>query len=96
MDKFINVYSNDIVYLLRPVLKPKLKMLRYEKSYLSLKIKIGGKKNPRGHKTLKVAKNNEFTCLGWFISVVVKNHKKSMYEFNLESVFSFILLQRKV
>ena len=51
-------------------------MLRYEKIYLSLKIKIGGRKNSGEHKTLKVEKNNDFTCLGWFISVLVKNPKK--------------------
>ena len=27
----LNVYSNKIVYILRPILKPKLKMLMYEK-----------------------------------------------------------------
>ena len=57
-------------------------MLRYEKILLSLK--KGVRKKSEGHKDLKVAKNNDFTCLAWLFSVVVKNHKKSMYEFNLE------------
>ena len=54
-------------------------MLRYEKILLSLKIKIGGRKKFRKtKKNLKVAKNNDFTFLGWFFSVVVKNYKKSI------------------
>ena len=57
----------------------------YEKIKFSLKIKMGASKNfPEGHKTLKAAKKHNFTCFGWFFSVVVK---KSMYEYNLESVF---------
>ena len=56
-------------------------MLRYEKIWLSLKIKIGGKKNSAGHKTLNVAKK--------IILLVGVDYliKKLLFEFNLKSVF---------
>ena len=47
------------------------------------KLKYAVEKNSRGHKTLKVAENNDFTFLGWFFVVVVKYHQKSMFEFYL-------------
>ena len=48
----LNVYSN-VVYLLQPILKPKLKMLMYEKILFSLKIKIGGRKKFQRTQNLK-------------------------------------------
>ena len=42
-----------------------------------------------------MAKNNNFTFLGWFFFVVVKNHQKSMFEFNLESVFLSHFLKKR-
>ena len=55
-------------------------MLNLEKIKFALKIKIGG--------TLRVAK--KIVLVDFF--VVVKNHKKSMYEFNSETVFISYLL----
>ena len=40
----LDVYSNDIVWLLQPILKPKHNISRYEKIRFSLKIKIAGRK----------------------------------------------------
>ena len=45
--------------------------------------------NSGGEETHKVDKHNDFTCVGQFFLVAVKNHKKSMYEFNLESGLLF-------
>ena len=71
-------------------------MLRCETIYLFLKIKMTVEKYFVGQKTLKVAKNNYFTCLGWFFSVVVKNHKTSMYEFHLELVFLSYFFKKNI
>ena len=42
-------------------------MLRYEKIYYPSKLKQAVQKKSGGHKTLKGAKNNDFTCLGVII-----------------------------
>ena len=47
-------------------------------------------------KTLKVAKNHDVTCLGWFFLVVVKNHQKSTYIINLESGFCSYFFKKRV
>ena len=47
--------------------KSKHNISRYEKIRFSLKNKIGSRKKFRGHKTLKVAKINDFTFFGFFL-----------------------------
>ena len=42
-----------------------------------------------------MAKNIDFTFWGWFFFVVVKKHQKSMFEFNLESVFLSHFFQKR-
>ena len=45
---------------------------------------------------LKMAKNTDFTFFGLVLFVAVKNHQKSMFEFNLESVFLSHFFKKKV
>ena len=51
-----------------------------KKIKFSLKIKYAVETISGGHKTLKVAKNDDFTFFCWFFFLVVKNHQKSMHE----------------
>ena len=46
-------------------------------------LKIGGRKIFLGRQNPEIGKkNNDFTCVGKFFIVIVKNHQKSMSESN--------------
>ena len=53
-------------------------------------------KDPEGHKTLKVAKNNNFTFLGWFFFCGSEQPSEINVWVQFRVSFSFTLLQKKV